>query len=81
MRSIFAGVIMLSMPMAVAPAAQAEKHYYVQALISQRQPVQANPDKQISADQVHPDVDALTKRIERDKEQLDRLIGSICTGC
>jgi hypothetical protein len=80
MRSIFGGIIMLSASMAVADAAQAETHGYVQAFIGQRQPIQASADKQISADQVHPK-DALTKRIERDNEQLDRMIRGICTGC
>ena len=81
MRSIFAGIVMLSASMAVVHAAQAEKHGYVQALIGQRQPIQASPDKQISADQVHPNEDALTKRIERDNERLDRLILEVCPSC
>jgi|HubBroStandDraft_2_1064218.scaffolds.fasta_scaffold447928_1 hypothetical protein len=81
MRSIFGGIIMLSASMAVAHAAQAEKHGYVQALIGQRQPIQASSDKQISADQVHPDEDALTKRIERDNVRLDRLVRGICPSC
>jgi hypothetical protein len=81
MRSILVGIIMLSASMAITHAARAEKHGYVQALMGQRQPIQASPDKQISADQVHPNEDALTRRIERDNEQLDRMIQGICTGC
>jgi gamma-glutamyl phosphate reductase len=81
MRSIFVGIIVLSASTAAAHAAQAEKHSYVQALTGQQQTIQASPNKQISAAQVHPNEDALTKRIERDNEQLDRMIQGICTGC
>lgn len=81
MRSIFGGIIMLSASMAVAHAAQVEKHGYVQALIGQRQPIQASADKQISADQVHPDEDALTRRIGRDNARLDRLVRDVCPSC
>ena len=81
MRSIFAGIIVLSASMADVRAAQAEKHGYVQALIGQRQPIQASPDKQISADQVHPNEDALTKRIEQDNARLDQLVRGVCPSC
>jgi hypothetical protein len=81
MRSIFGGIIMLSASMAIAHAAQAEKHGYVQALIGQRQPIQASADNQISADQVHPKEDALTRRIERDNARLDRLVQGVCPSC
>jgi hypothetical protein len=81
MRSIFAGIIILSASMPVVSAAQAEKHGYVQALIGQRQPIEASADNQISADQVHPKEDALTRRIERDNARLDRLVQNVCPSC
>jgi hypothetical protein len=79
MRSIVAGVIMLSASTSVAATAQVEKRNYTQALISHRQPVQVSRDK-IGVDPIHPDDDALTKRIEQDKIRLDRLI-DICPSC
>ena len=79
MRSIVAGVIMLSASTSVAATAQAEKHNFAQALISHREPVQVSRDK-IGADPVHLNEDALTKRIEQDKIRLDRVI-EICSGC
>jgi hypothetical protein len=79
MRSIFAGVIMLSASMAIVHPAQAEKQGYTQAVISHRQPLQASRDETIGADQDHSEQDALTKRIERDNTRLDRLI-DICQG-
>jgi hypothetical protein len=80
MRSIFAGVIILTASTAVAGAAQAEKHGYAQALMSHRQPMQTSRDKPIGVDQGRPDEDALTKRIEQDRIRLDRLI-DICPSC
>jgi hypothetical protein len=59
---------------------QAEKQPYVQALIEHRQPFQSSTDKTIGAYQVHFEEDALTKTIERDNAQLDRLI-DICPSC
>ena len=80
MRSIFAGIIMLSASMAVVHPAQAEKHGYMQAVIGHRQPIQASQDKSIDASQHYSEEDVLTKRIERDNTQLDRLI-EICPSC
>ena len=79
MRAIFAGVIMLSASTAVVDTAQAEKHGYAQALMGQRQPAEVSRDK-IGVDPVHPDEDALTRRIEQDKARLDRVI-EICPSC
>jgi hypothetical protein len=64
MRSIFAGIVVLSASMSVVHAAQAEKHTYMQAVIGHRQPIQASQDKTIGADQVHSGKDDLTRRIE-----------------
>jgi hypothetical protein len=80
MRSIFAGIIMLSASVAVVQPAQAEKHGYMQAVIGHRQPIQASRDKTIGADQVHSEEDVLTRRIEQDNTRLDRLI-DICPSC
>ena len=80
MRSIFAGIIVLSASTAVVHAAQAEKHAYMQAVIGHRQPIQASQDKSIDASQHYSEEDVLTKRIERDNTQLDRLI-EICPSC
>jgi hypothetical protein len=80
MRSIFAGIIMLSASMAVVYPAQAEKRGYMQAVIGHRQPIQASQDKTIGADQDHSEGDGLTRRIEQDKTRLDRLI-DICPSC
>ena len=79
MRSIVAGVIMLSASTSVAATAQAEKHNYAQALIGHRESVQVSRDK-IGVDPVHLNEDALTKRIEQDKIRLDRVI-EICPSC
>jgi hypothetical protein len=80
MRSIFVGIIALSASMVDVQSAHADKHGDAQALISHRQPLQASRDKPIGVDQVHPDEDALTKRIEQDNMRLDRLI-DICPNC
>jgi hypothetical protein len=80
MRSIFAGIVMLSASMAVVHPAQAEKHGYMQAVIGHRQPIQASQDKTIGADQVHSGKDDLTRRIEQDNTRLDRLT-DICPSC
>jgi hypothetical protein len=80
MRSIFAGIIVLSASMSVVHAAQAEKHTYMQAVIGHRQPIQASQDKTIGADQVHSGEDDLTRRIEQDNTRLDRLT-DICPSC
>jgi hypothetical protein len=80
MRSIFFGVIILLVSTAVADTAQAEKHGYKQALIGHRQPIPVSRDNLIRVDQVHPDEDAVTRRIEQDKIRLDRLI-EICPSC
>jgi hypothetical protein len=80
MRSIFAGIIMLSASMAVVHAAQAEKHGYMQPVISYQQSIQASRDETLGADQHHSEQDVLTKRIERDNTRLDRLI-DICPSC
>ena len=79
MRSIIAGVIMLSASTSVAATAQAEKHDYAQPLISHRGPAQASRDK-IDVDPVHVNEDALTKRIEQDRIRLDRVM-EICPSC
>jgi hypothetical protein len=80
MRSIFAGIVVLSASMSVVHAAQAEKHTYMQAVIGHRQPIQASQDKTIGADQVHSGKDDLTRRIEQDNTRLDRLT-DICPSC
>jgi hypothetical protein len=77
MRSIFAGIIMLSASTAVAHAGQTEKHGYIQAVIGHRQPSQ---DNAVGADQGRSEQDVLTKRIEQDNSRLDRLI-EICPSC
>jgi hypothetical protein len=77
MRSIFAGIIMLSASTAIVDIAQAENHGYAQALMGHRQP-QAR-DK-IGVDPAHSDEDALSRRIEQDRIRLDRLI-DICPSC
>jgi hypothetical protein len=79
MRSIFAGIIMLSASTAAVDTAQAEKHSYAQALMGQRQPLEVSGGK-IGVDPVRPDEDALTRRIEQDRIRLDRLI-DICPSC
>ena len=81
MRSIFAGIIMLSASMAVVHTAQAEKHGYVQTLIGRQQPSQPSREETIDAGQVHLEEDPLTKRIEQDNARLDRLIRDICPSC
>lgn len=77
MRSIFAGIIMLSASTAVVHAAQTEKHSYMQTVIGHRQPSQ---DNTVGADQGHSEQDILTKRIEQDNSRIDRLI-DICPNC
>jgi hypothetical protein len=52
----------------------------MQAVIGHRQPIQASQDKSIDASQHYSEEDVLTKRIERDNTQLDRLI-EICPSC
>jgi hypothetical protein len=79
MRSIFAGIIMLSMSAAVVDTAHAEKHGYAQVLMGQRLPPEVSRDT-IGVDPVHPNEDALTRRIEQDRIRLDRLI-DICPSC
>ncbi len=76
MRSIFFGLVILFASTAVADATQAANHGYAQA----RQPIRASRDNLIDVDQIRPDEDALTKRIEQDKIWLDRLI-EICPSC
>ena len=76
MRSIFFGLVILLASTAVADATQAANHGYAQA----RQPIRASRDNLIDVDQIRPDEDALTKRIEQDKIWLDRLI-EICPSC
>ena len=78
MRSIFAGIIVLSASMSVVHAAQAEKHTYMQAVIGHRQPIQASGDT--GGDQIHSEEDVLTRRIEQDNTRVDRLI-DICPSC
>jgi hypothetical protein len=79
MRSIFAGIILVSASIASVDIAHGEKHSYAQALFSHRQPIQLSRDK-IGVDPVHADEDALTRKIELDKTRLDRLI-EICPSC
>jgi hypothetical protein len=79
MRKIFAAIIVLSASTTVVDTAQAEKHGYAQALIGHGQPLAVSGDK-IGVEPVHPDEDALTRRIEQDKTRLDRLI-EICPSC
>ena len=80
MRPIFGGVIMLLSSTAVVHAGQADKHGYAQAFIGPQQPIQVSRDKPTGVDVIHPDLDALTRRIERDNTRLDRLI-EICRSC
>jgi hypothetical protein len=80
MRSIFAGIIVLLASTVVVHTAQAEKHGYMQARTGHWQPIPVSRDRLIDIDQVHPEADALTKRIEQDKTRLDRLI-EICPSC
>jgi hypothetical protein len=79
MRSIIAGVIMLTASTSVSATAQPEKSNYTQALIGHRQPVQVSRDR-IGVDPTHSNEDALTKRIEQDQIRLDRMI-EICPSC
>jgi hypothetical protein len=79
MRSIFSAIIMLSVSATVADTAQAEKHGYARALIGHVQPIEVSRDP-IGVEWVQPEEDALTRRIERDKARLDRLI-EICPSC
>jgi hypothetical protein len=80
MRSIFFGIIVLFASTAAAHPAQAEKHRYVQARTGHWQPIQASPDKLVDVNQVRPEADALTKRIEQDNARLDRAT-EICPSC
>jgi hypothetical protein len=79
MRSIIAGVIILSTSTPLALAAEPAKTNYAQTLTSHRQTVQASVDKS-GVDPVRSDEDALTKRIEQDKIRLDRVM-DICPTC
>jgi hypothetical protein len=80
MRSIFFAIIVLFASRAAVHPAQAEKDGYAQARTGHWQPTQASPDKPIDVDQVRPEADALTKRIEQDNTRLDRLM-EICPSC
>lgn len=80
MRSILFGVITLVASTTIVDSAQAEKHGYTQALIGRRQPIPVSSDNLTGVDQVRPDEDALTRRIEQDRIRLDRLI-EICPTC
>jgi hypothetical protein len=79
-RSLFFGVILLLASTAVVHPAQAENHAYAQAYISHQEPKPISREQLISVDQIHPDEDALTRRIEQDNTRLDRLI-DICPSC
>jgi hypothetical protein len=80
MRATFARIIVLSASMAVVHPAEAKKHGYIQAVIGHRQSIQASGDETTGADRDHSEQDVLTKRIERDNTQLDRLT-DICPSC
>lgn len=80
MRTIFFGIVVLLASTAAVHAVQADKHVYAQAFINRRQPMPISREQLIGVDQVHPDEDVLTKRIEQDKTRLDRLI-DICPSC
>ena len=80
MRAIFFGVILLLASTAVVDLAHAEKHGYVQALITHRQSMQVSQDQLNNVDQAYPERDALTKRIEQDNIRLDRVM-DICPSC
>jgi hypothetical protein len=80
MRSIFFGVILLLASTAGVDLAHAEKHGYVQALITHRQSIQVSQDQPNGVDPASPERDALTKRIEQDNIRLDRVI-DICPSC
>jgi hypothetical protein len=66
--------------MAIANNAEAEKRGYGQALVIHPQPVQERRETTIGVDQVHSQEEALTKRILRDNEWIDRRI-DICPSC
>ncbi len=80
MRSIFFAIIVLFASTAAVHPAQAQKHGYVQARTGHWQPIQVSPEKLVDVDQVRPEPDALTKRIEQDNTRLDRVI-EICPSC
>ena len=80
MRSIFAGIIMMSASLVVVDDAEAERRGYTQTLIVYQRPVEESRDKTIGVDQVHLEEDALTKRIKQDNGRIDRLI-DICPSC
>jgi hypothetical protein len=80
MRLIFVGIIVLLASTAAVHCAQVEKHGYMQARTGHWQPTLVSRDEPIDVDQVRPEVDALTKRIEHDNTRLDRLI-EICPSC
>jgi hypothetical protein len=80
MRSIFAGIIVMSASMAVVNNSQAENRGYNQALIVHQQPVEESRNKTIGVGQVHFEEDELTKRIKQDNARIDRSI-DICAGC
>jgi hypothetical protein len=79
MRSMFAAIIMLSASTTAVYRAQAEEHGYAQSLMGHGRSLEVSRDK-IGVEPVHPDEDALTRRIEQDKARLDRLI-EICPSC
>lgn len=80
MRSIFFAIIVLFASTAAVHPAHAEKHGYMQARTGHWQIIQASPNKLIDVNQVHPEADALTKRIEQDNRRLDRVM-EICPSC
>jgi hypothetical protein len=87
MRSIFAGIIMLSASMAAVHPAQAEKHGYMQSVIGHRQPIQARRDKTMRealaearcfGDVVEPEIVTLGRG---QRVALPRLVRSGLSGC
>jgi hypothetical protein len=73
MRLIFVGIIVLLASTAAVHCAHAQKHGYWQ-------PTRVSRNKPIDVDELRPEVDALTKRIEQDNTRLDRLM-EICPSC
>src|ERR1700754_3773303 len=89
MRSLFAGMMMLSASMAVVDIAQAQTqpprppgYGSVQAPIGHRQPTKYGlQDDVMGAGQLHSSEDSLTNRIGQDNPSLDREITDICPSC
>jgi hypothetical protein len=85
LRSIFAGMIMLSASSAMVHAAGVARqagsqsgYGYVLAAAGHRQPTR---DDVKGADEVPSDENGLAKRIDEENARVDRLLRGICRGC